>query len=74
MSQRIVLTGSRFVQDVRDQFYFSSPEKFGGGAALGDQVAIVSDVTGNLLAIGEIISEGKPYDECRTVNVTKRFL
>jgi hypothetical protein len=73
MTQRIVFTGSQFVQDVREQFYYSSPEKFGGKAALHDRVTIVSEVTGNVLALGEIVDEGKPYDECRTVKVTQRF-
>jgi hypothetical protein len=73
MTQRTVFTGLRWVEDVRTQFYYSSPEKFGGGAVLGDQVTIVSDVTGNVLALGEIIETGKPYDECRTVKIVQRF-
>jgi hypothetical protein len=36
-------------------------------------VAIVAGQSGNLLALGEIVSKGEPYDECRTVKVTKRF-
>ena len=73
MSTRVVLTGSQSPQEVRDEFYFSSCAKYGGGATLGDQVRIVSDVTGAVLALGEIVDQGKPYVECRTVKVTQRF-
>lgn len=73
MSVRVVMTGSCCAQDVRDEFYFSSPQKYGGGAELGDQVKVVSAVTGNVLALGEVVEKGSPYDECRTVKVVQRF-
>ena len=72
-----VITGARFVQDVRDQFYFSSPDhplqSSKGNIDLGDKVEIVSEKSGNLLAIGLVVEKGKPYEECRTVHITKRF-
>ncbi len=68
-----VLTGCHTSDDVLDEFYFSSMRKYGGRASLGNQVVIVSEVTGALLATGEIIAEGNPYEECKTVKVTQRF-
>jgi hypothetical protein len=73
MSLRVVVAAAVYAEEVRAEFYFSSPRNFGGGAEQGDQVAVVSDRTGNLLALGEIVSEGKPYVECKKVKVTKRF-
>jgi hypothetical protein len=68
-----IKTGSKYVQDVKDRFYFSSPEQFGGGVEVGEQVAIIAEQTGNLLALGRVIEKGKPYAECATVQVEKRF-
>lgn len=73
MTQRKVVTGAKFVQEVRDEFYFSSQAEFGGGAALGDQVVIVSEQTGNILALGTVVAEGTPRAECKSVKVFKRF-
>jgi hypothetical protein len=69
---RVVITEKKYPQDIPDEFYFSSPEKYGGQAHTGDQV-VIENMAGNILAIGQIVREGKPHAECRTVQVTKRF-
>jgi hypothetical protein len=68
-----VITGTRYPADLPDEFYFSSPEQYGGTAHVSDGIVIKSE-TGNILAIGQIIEEGEPYEECRTVKVIQRFL
>jgi len=68
-----VLTGAQVAQEVLDEFYFSSPAKYGGSCAAGDEVEVISEQSGKRLALGIIIEEGKPYEECRTVRITKRF-
>ena len=73
MTTRRVVTGFRYAQEVRDEFYFSSMQNFGGGAAPGDQVVIVSEETGNILALGEVVAEGAPRAECKSVKVFKKF-
>lgn len=77
MSAKRVITGAQYVQDVRSEFYVSSPshplQSQPGNIHLGDTVAVISAVTGNLLAIGEVTAQGTPYDECRTIHITKRF-
>lgn len=73
MTVRVVITDKRSPEDIPDEFYFSSPQKYGGGAAVGDEVVIEQERTHAILARGVIESEGKPYEECRTVKVVQRF-
>jgi len=73
MTKRIVITEKKHPQDIPDQFYYSSPQKFGGGAAVGDEVVIEQLDTHAILARGVIVKEGKPYEECRTVQVVQRY-
>jgi hypothetical protein len=69
-----VIAEKRYAADVPDQFYFSTPPHFGAEPpALGETVAVISDETGNLLALGKIEKQGAPYAECSTVKVTQRL-
>lgn len=73
MTTRIVVTDKKHPEDLPGEFYFSSPEKYGGGAAVGDTVVIEQEKTRAILGRGKIISQGRPYVECKTVKVTDRF-
>lgn len=73
MSVRVVVTEKKHPEDVPDQFYFSSPQSYGGSAAVGDAVVIEQEQSHAILARGVIVAGGKPYEECRTVKVTQRF-
>lgn len=69
---RVVVTEKRHPEDLPDEFYFSTAERWGGGAAVGDDVVIESR-SGSILGRGRIVKEGKPYEECKTVQVVQRF-
>lgn len=72
---KAVICGARYVQDLPDQFYFSTPPGYGGHKPeIGETVCIISEPTGNLLALSEIKTLGDPREECSTVKLKQRFL
>lgn len=73
MAVRTVITEKESPQDLPDEFYFSTDERWGGGADIGDVVILQQWKTRCILGRGVIISEGAPHAECKTVRVTERY-
>lgn len=73
MTVRVVVTDKRHPQDLPDEFYFSTDPRWGGGANVDDLVVIEQERTRAILGRGQIVSEGVPYAECKTVRITQRF-